>query len=160
MMTYRCRQCGKPSMSGHYCSQECLDQYRDLNAVRKGRIDRDIIFRRDKGVCARCNLDTEKLSRVIGKALDLSSRRYTGEGIRRQNLYYRARRFLDKLIRRYPWAFQIGQSLQVRPHLWEADHSLARCRGGSDSIKNIKTLCVGCHRGKTKQDLRLRREDA
>jgi len=50
-----------------------------------------------------------------------------------------------------------GLKTRIRRWLWEADHIIAVVEGGGEcDLENIQTLCLRCHRKKTKQ-LRERR---
>jgi len=46
---------------------------------------------------------------------------------------------------------------QPRRSLWELDHVLALVDGGGHELSNLQTLCVPCHRRKTRKEAALRR---
>jgi 5-methylcytosine-specific restriction endonuclease McrA len=93
-------------------------------------------FERDKGVCALCRCDTERLRRVLCRALRHVGRRRLG-----------------------PVWIEILDSLGVSPgrlfggkSLWDADHIVAVIEGGGEcDLSNIRTLCTGCHNRATRQ---------
>lgn len=96
-------------------------------AVRRARL-RARVFIRDRGVCALCGADTEKLHQQL-----LALRAET-PGHRAKSQAYVA------LLK----AYDIPSSLK----LWEADHTVPLSEGGDDDISNTRTLCtVGnrCH---------------
>lgn len=61
---YRCRWCFK-ELTGRrtgWCSQECVDEF----LLRKsGTALRSAVYDRDKGVCARCGIDTRQIKRLM-----------------------------------------------------------------------------------------------
>jgi 5-methylcytosine-specific restriction enzyme A len=122
-----------------WCSDECVQEYLIRSSADTLR---SAVLKRDKGVCACCGADTEKIQRVISHA----ERSYD--------------KFTDGLIERRDW--------QDWPHyaiwplfgrmgfnrnqtFWEADHIIEVSNGGETSLDNIQTLCVPCHKAKTKQ---------
>jgi 5-methylcytosine-specific restriction endonuclease McrA len=44
-------------------------------------------------------------------------------------------------------------------HTWEVDHIKARYEGGGDELENLRTLCLGCHRLRTKNQIRSWKND-
>ncbi|MBX6771174.1 MAG: HNH endonuclease [Chloroflexi bacterium] len=42
---------------------------------------------------------------------------------------------------------------------WEVDHSLARARGGSNSLRNLRPACVSCNRSKQARPSRSARAE-
>ncbi len=117
-----CRWCGG-EVAGRrrtFCSAECVHQW-------KLRTDpgylRDRVFDRDRGVCARCGVDTVALRRDM-KKLDYAARRA----------------FLKQ------WGLREGS----RKSLWDADHVTAVAEGGGQcDLSNMRTLCLRCHREAT-----------
>ena len=113
-----CRWCGGEVRKGRFtfCSAACVHQW-------KLRTDpgylRDEVFARDRGVCARCGLDTEALRRDKRK-LDYAARRqFEKEWGRRRHLWD-----ADHIV-----AVVEG--------------------GGECGLSNIRTLCLKCHRQAT-----------
>src|ERR1700761_3348435 len=117
-----CRWCTAEVPKGRrsFCSDECVHQW-------KLRTDpgylREKVFARDKGVCAGCGCDTVAL-RLHFLKLD-----------------YKARyRFLRE------WDLKEG----FRRSLWDADHIIPVAEGGGEcDLKNMRTLCLKCHRAVT-----------
>lgn len=130
-----CRWCGVETKHPRrtWCSDECVAEW----MVRAGN-PRGPTFERDKGVCALCGLDTEKLRRII----DHARRSLKGEPYLRGSSIS-AWRLLDGLFRKI--GFLLSRSL------WEADHIQPVVRGGgSCGLDNIRTLCRPCHLGVTR----------
>jgi 5-methylcytosine-specific restriction endonuclease McrA len=78
---------------------------------------------RDRGICARCGIDTIAAARQL---------RYS-RGLRRTALLA-------------GW----GLERRTRKSLWDADHILPVAEGGGEcDLDNIRTLCLRCHRQAT-----------
>lgn len=134
-----CRYCGQETKPPRktFCSEECIHHFKIQSS---GGYARKQVFERDRGVCRQCGLDTEQL-----KSLLLRVRLEKGEAAYRE------------LVRRYRAKYRFG--FELEKHYWEADHVKAVCLGGgSATLDNLTTLCLPCHRKKTRWDLRkLRR---
>lgn len=94
------------------------------------------VFQRDLGVCAGCGLDTEAL-KVESNAEVRST------------------------IIRIVGADGFGFTHYTSPvyHLWEADHIIPVAEGGDwFDLRNLSTLCVRCHRAKSKEQAARRRK--
>lgn len=128
-----CRWCHREVPKGRrkWCSEECIHQYRletDWNYIRHQ------VYRRDKGVCVLCGLDTLKAKRVFYFA--------------RRDLGWRDAKRL---------ALELGLTdTTLWRQWWEADHIVPRHRGGPDTVDNLRTLCIRCHRHVTKRQARAR----
>jgi len=128
-----CRWC-KGAVSGRrrtFCSDACVHEWRLRSSPTYLR---KCVLKRDKGVCALCDLDTHTLRRKVMR-LPLSDRK----------------RELDSLA-------EHGMIHQRRKSWWEADHIVPVVEGGDSCLENIRTLCIPCHRGVT-VELRLRRKN-
>ena len=126
-----CRWCGgdvKPPRRT-MCSPECVHE---LLIRRDNRYIRDCLYKRDKGICSICNIDTKDIAK---KALSL-----TGE---------------DKV--KYLTEMRIGTKRKIwkRKHgggLWDADHIVpVKDGGGQCGMDNLRTLCIKCHKNVTKK---------
>jgi 5-methylcytosine-specific restriction enzyme A len=101
-----------------FCSDACVHEW-------KLRTDpgylRAQVFERDKGVCARCGLDTEAMRRD------------------KRKLDYRARKHFEKDwgLRRHLWDAD---------HIVPVAEG-----GGECNLSNMRTLCLKCHREATAQ---------
>lgn len=135
-----CRWCSStcPSRRTSYCSKECWDEtwfYIDAQ-TRRSRI-----YRRDKGVCATCGFDTNRIIRVRDKIRKIPD--YARKDRKR-------RQFLE-LLKENGW----GQlSLGRQPY--EIDHIVPKILGGHDDLENLRTLCISCHKAETKRLARYR----
>jgi 5-methylcytosine-specific restriction protein A len=133
-----CKGAVKPPRRS-WCSDECVREFlirSSADSLRRA------VFERDNGVCATCSADTEKIKRVRSHA----ERSYD--------------KLTDGLIERKDWQdwphyaiwplfCQMG--FNRNQTLWEADHIVEVSNGGETSLDNIQTLCVPCHKAKTKQ---------
>ncbi len=127
-----CRWCAVEVPRGRrtFCSAPCVDAWRIRTSPSYLRQQ---VFLRDRGICARCTVDTLAARRIIGAA----------RGARRQNLLA-----LWGLVR------------LSRKSLWDADHIVPVVEGGGEcDLANLRTLCLHCHRVVT-ESLRARRRAA
>ena len=89
---------------------------------------REQVFKRDKGVCSGCGVNTMAEARRL---------RYARGASRKALLAH--------------W----GLKARTRKSLWDADHIVPVAEGGGQcDLENIRTLCLRCHRAAT---LELRR---
>lgn len=134
-----CRWCGgavaPPRRS--WCGDECVHQY---NLRTSGSYLRAQVFKRDRGVCAECGCDTKRLEVVIWAA-EISYQELCCE---RGPVYGWARADIWRAVFS-PLGFNQDTSL------WEADHVVEVVNKGETSLENIQTLCVPCHKAKTKR---------
>lgn len=120
----KCKWCREALPRGRksFCSDACVHEWLLRTSHEYLRSE---VFKRDRGVCATCRLDAHGL-RVRLLQLPAESRE-------------------AELL-----------ALDLKPRkldrtLWEADHILAVAEGGGCSgLTNIQTLCVWCHKTKTK----------
>lgn len=151
-----CRWCKKPidgSKARRWCSKTCVDEYlvRSSAGVARARV-----FRRDKGVCAGCGLDTGRVERILKLLRQRAKGWWTWEwgfrdgGPQPNHELHLARweRAQRIAAERYRWRDGL--------HLWEADHIVPVAEGGgSTGLENLRTLCRACH-GKESGALRKR----
>ena len=107
-----------------WCSQVCVDQY------AAAANPRELVAKRDQGVCAICGADTRKLDRVL---------RHAARSLGRDD--GRVWRVQRDLVR---WAGFVPER-----SLWDADHIVPVVEGGTMTLDNLRTLCVPCHRSET-----------
>ena len=113
-----CRWCGAevPPRRLTFCSPACVHEWRlrtDAGYLR------DQVFARDRGVCARCGLDTETLRKD------------------KRKLDYHARRRFEK-----DWGGR--RHLWDADHIVPVAEG-----GGECDLANMRTLCLKCHRAVT-----------
>mgnify|MGYP001191281883 FL=1 len=125
-----CRFCGKSVLPPRrtMCSEECAHEI----AIRNnGRYMRNEVYKRDKGICAICNIDTKKIAKEILQMPDHLKKDY-----------------MDKYKiseKRKIWKQKNGGGL------WDADHIIpVKDGGGKCGLENIRTLCIACHKDVTK----------
>ncbi len=126
-----CRWCNGPVKPPRrtMCSPECVHE---ILIRTNGRYLRDCVYARDKGICKLCNIDTKKQAK---KALSL-------EGDERKKY------LIDNkiLLKRKIWKRKHGGGL------WDAEHIIpVKEGGGMCGLENIRTLCIKCHKGVTKE---------
>jgi hypothetical protein len=125
-----CRWCSLevPPRRFTFCSAWCVHEWRLRSDPSYLRQQ---VLLRDRGICAICRADT---------------RAAYGE-LRRSRGSHR-----QKLLARW------GLQRLSRKTLWDADHILPVVEGGGEcDLKNLRTLCLLCHR---QQTLELRRRRA
>lgn len=159
-----CRGLVKPPRQS-WCSQACVDEY--LLRKSSARV-RSLVFRRDRGVCALCCLDTERLRRL-----------YVSERQRITEYLWRLGRTLVDPARvtraawrhdLFNWPARVGGVLidgrrwlinDASRTLWEADHIVPVAEGGGAcGLDNYRTLCIWCHpkeTGKLRKRLNAKR---
>lgn len=132
-----CRQCGEEVPQGRraWCSQKCVDEHRIRTDAGYVRL---LLFRRDKGVCALCGLDTV----AAHVAWQQSRPDYTKEPYKANpSGYTLAFRAWEEKGR--PLGFIRSDSRNS----WDADHIVPVCEGGGEcGIDNFRTLCCPCHK--------------
>lgn len=122
------------------CSETCRERWAVMTSPGYAR---QLVYQRDKGVCARCGLDTDLLSRHI-----------QAPGQEYSKLPYKDRpRSRCQSFGRY-----YGHPLlRSRVSLWDADHIIPVVEGGGEcGLENLRTLCLWCHKQAT-ADLASRR---
>ena len=126
-----------PSMAGLFCSKQCREAYK---ATTSGTGLREIVFARDAGVCASCGADSHTLVERLKALKSLGYGRQYAEAIK-----------LNKNWSKYP---PLLRKLCENPRdglAWEADHiNRVADGGGESSVENCQTLCVPCHKDKTR----------
>lgn len=151
-----CSWCGelvKPPRRS-WCGDACVHEW---NIRTNPTYVRRLLFARDKGVCAKCGLDTDKALRELRAAIRLDEIQTDvriGRGSSTQwlaqerwvsrfpNFHLLANQYRIPMKRRDIWKFP----------LWEAAHIVAVCEGGGVcTLDNYQTLCANCHQADTRQ---------
>lgn len=123
-----CRNCDKPVAKGRlsYCSKECATDFEIKYFPSRTRWH---VFQRDRGVCAKCGCDTEKLRRIL-------------RFVRGYNGFYSLHEI----------GFNGGRH---KGELWQADHVVECANGGwGKGLDNFRTLCTPCHKSETARLMR------
>lgn len=125
-----CRFCKKEvtEEKSAFCGPECIHQFKIQSS--QGYM-RKTVFERDRGVCNKCGLDTEKLKQILFRVKE-----------EKGDLAY------ESLLQKYETHY--GYSFSLDKHFWEADHITPVAHGGgSCGLDNLQSLCVPCHKKKT-----------
>lgn len=128
-----CRFCQTEVETGRrtFCSDACVFSWK---LRTNGGFLREQVFERDRGVCSGCGLDTERLKSVLSRLAQTDHAKYL------------------ELTRRYKILHR--HDFKVDRHYWEADHIIPVKQGGGQcGLENLTTLCVPCHKSKTKTQL-------
>lgn len=100
---------------------------------------RQLVYQRDKGVCALCSLDTDMLMKMIeapGHEYERLPRQERPESHFNRRHYWRNHPLLDRTL--------------SRTTLWDADHIVPVVEGGGEcDLDNLRTLCLWCHKQET-----------
>ena len=124
-----CRWCGKGVKPPRrtMCSPECA---REIRIRTCHKFMKQEVYKRDKGICAICKVDTTTIARNALK-LNLEDR----------ELYLIN---FDIPMSRKIWKRKFGGGL------WDADHILPVSKGGGCcGLDNLRTLCIPCHKNIT-----------
>lgn len=144
-----CRQCSTevPKGSRSFCSPACVHAWK---LTTDPGYQRRELFKRDRGVCTVCGLDTEALNRAFQEARRAIWREESaGDPPHNTSSWWDRRDGPTERLRRL--GFLPGQSL------WEMDHTVPVVEGGGGcGLSNLRTLCRPCHLKATRA-LRARR---
>jgi len=170
-----CRWCEHPVPKGRrtFCSKACAHEW---NIRAYPGYARRMVEQRDRGVCARCGLDTERIKRISNrlKNLAIGHRDWHQEHAPWLRFPSSAHRLdqleiLSVLINLYMghWVFDcssyiagINRVPHLCRHLWEADHIIPVVEGGGEcGLDGYRTLCLHCHKNAT-MELAARRASA
>ena len=157
-----CTWCGEPVQRGrrHWCSEACVDRYQEVWSPERIR---RLAFKRDRGICAVCGLDTQYWRHWRDKLkTDYSyNRGEMAEHRSDQYPYSTQRNRRGRKNRRRFARYQAAWNKILR-HLiaWEADHIVPVVRGGALlGMANIRTLCGRCHKRTTAHQAAERAEE-
>jgi 5-methylcytosine-specific restriction enzyme A len=168
-----CRWCKTAIQKGSgrrtFCGDECVHEWKIRSQPGYAR---DLVWERDKGVCALCKVDTLAAQNEM-----LTLRDRLKEEIRKQAWQeYNAlpvkergdpptwqhwRWWADKIYSHPEWVaasqrygYKVKASHDISP--WQADHIIPVAEGGGEcGLENLRTLCRPCH-GKESGALRKR----
>jgi 5-methylcytosine-specific restriction protein A len=137
--------CGKPIPKGRrsWASQACVEEWKIRNWPA---VARQKVWKRDRGICAACGRDSAIMH----------------ESAKRDRSVWMARRpdmehhpsDLETARLRYQHALNLWFAARPRitHHAWEMDHKLEVVNGGGQcGLDNLQTLCIACHRQKTRR---------
>jgi 5-methylcytosine-specific restriction enzyme A len=145
-----CRMCGEEVPKGRrtFCSKGCVHQYRLRNHHRYASGQ---LYKRDRGKCVLCGIDTYKVRRGFVKELDLCKQ--SGTSKCREEI---EQRYIDE-----------GWAPLSNRRWYSVDHILPVSEGGGPQDwpidkpyeNNLRTLCQPCHKKET-AELRKRLKEA
>ena len=134
-----------------YCHSSCTSEA----YIRAGDSVASSVFTRDKGVCAKCGMDTtDEIFHdmyAVKRSLVGLYREPLGECPFGKFEFKKREGWINK--ERYPkWIRdQWGPWWRIHNSLWEADHIIpVKEGGGCCGIDNYQTLCLRCHKEDTK----------
>lgn len=136
-----CCECGKPlpkkcHRNRRWCGKACVDAY--LIRAQPGYA-RKLVFRRDRGVCCMCQLDTFRVQHEAHGALIHAHEAPTSIGAFKP--YQGRSAVLYPVLRKYGL-----QRWWKRKSWWDMDHILPIADGGGEcDLSNLRTLCLKCH---------------
>ncbi len=119
-----CRWCALEVPRGRFtfCSEWCVHEWRMRTSPAYVRQQ---VLKRDKGICAECQVNTLSAFLRMKKARGKSR---------------------DEMLKHW------GLKKMNRRSLWDADHILPVAEGGGEcDLRNLRTLCLRCHRQVTAQ---------
>lgn len=137
-----CRWCKTP-LTGRrksICSDKCQTE---IEIRCNPSFARLLVYRRDKGICNTCNLDTEKLRKIMRKLEFKLCEKFISKE-RKTLLKHR----INKILVKYNW-------FKLNKHAWEMDH-IVPVRDAKEvcGLEGLQTLCLECHKEKTSRMLR------
>lgn len=137
-----CKWCGDPVPKGRrcFCSGGCAFE---VQIRRDAGFLRARVKERDHGVCAGCGIDTMQLKRIL-HFTRRSFAVYCGVDPMFANEFW-FHRIMAVWYGEYIW-----QTVREKCR-WEADHIVEVVRGGDPYLNNVQTLCVSCHKAKSKR---------
>lgn len=151
-----CAWCWTPVPKGRrrWCSDRCSSAAVHEYLILKGHSDtvRAAVFKRDRGVCARCGKDTELERRVRIETRELwrwLARRKFEEDVRagflKQVQLWQVREVADRAVNAD--LLRTFGTFNVYGHAWEANHIVPVVEGGGGcGLQGYETLCIPCHR--------------
>jgi 5-methylcytosine-specific restriction enzyme A len=160
--TGKCRWCRaevKPPRRS-FCGEECVHQHR---LRTDGKYRREHVFKRDGGICSKCGRDCLTLERDLLRLLYSDPSKLDVE-LTRLGLRRRTPREVDHrrmhpdraLVMSLRGETEVDFSLPAwEPgiSLWAADHRTPVFEGGgSTGPENCTTLCIWCHKVKTREE--------
>ena len=143
-----CFYCGGncPGKRYNWCSDKCVESYH-LD-IHDPTVVRAFIYNRDRGKCGKCGCDADKLRREIS---DMKFSELSGNCQIKRYLKLNYQN-CDLSSVTANEAFYILIQLLSKP-LWEIDHIQCVWEGGGlCKMSNLMTLCIPCHKEKTKSD--------
>jgi len=147
-----CRYCKKQISQGKryraWCSNKC-----SRNAEIRTYSDhaRTALRKREQGVCKCCGEDTTLLDHEL--RLLQSAIKWDNDLLPEQRRLYK--HVLETLLTAMKAVgYNCSPKCYAWSTLWQMDHILEHADGGTLDPDNLQTLCIPCHKKKTKQYMR------
>lgn len=141
-----CRWCHRETPHPHntFCGPACVHAW-------KLRADagylRGCVYARDHGVCAQCGTDTARLIDELAARVPCV---VAGSPYARR---------IDPILGKHR-ALLTARRYDLGRSLWAADHIVPVSQGGGQcDLGNIQTLCVPCHKAKSRAEAQKRAND-
>jgi len=153
----KCRGChgDVPKGRSSWCSNKCYDAFEPKRV-------RWFCQQRDKYVCHHCGVDSEKMRARYEHANRWTAPnqyRYLENGIFQREKYDAALKIAHRHERRWRAAAKKrmaamradGWPSHACRDWWEMDHVTPYSEGGLTVLENVRTLCIPCHKKRTKK---------
>ncbi|KAJ7564591.1 hypothetical protein O6H91_02G024600 [Diphasiastrum complanatum] len=128
-------------MEDLFCKVSCFNEYQLKTSQRYLREE---LFKIERGVCVKCQLDCHGLVERIRFLPKIQRRVYT---IEKAPQFEKHKNLLEKLIED-----------PTEGNAWHADHIVPVFEGGGEcNLENMRTLCVACHAKVTAEQQKRRR---
>lgn len=131
-----CRVCGRqcPPRRRTTCGPDCAEEIRQYAYWDHMR---DVVWRRDRGVCRQCGTDIAWLMIATDSLRSVWQPGHSGR--------------VDGLLRRESnvWTKFRDRLRGGGRSWWECDHIVPLSEGGRHHRDNLRVLCVPCHRRET-----------
>lgn len=159
-----CGYCSKELVGrqSKWCSKNCsLKAFDDLMFAKgSSKHLRKKLFERDQGICNKCGVDCKKLNRISNHAFsslhtdikseipaedyvyEFDGKKFISKGAEKEKKFFK---WVRKIWKDTPLAFSDTKNA------WEADHIHEVINGGQHTLENLQTLCLVCHKKKTKK---------
>jgi 5-methylcytosine-specific restriction endonuclease McrA len=141
-----CAWCHKdlPKRKRRYCSDACRIEVEVRCSPQAARRE---VFKRDDGVCACCGFHAGRLQRVLA----IAERMWIISTCKRSKIWTRDAAWLY-LQRVRPVLYDEIGLPHNRKSFWDCDHEIQVFDGGGQcGIEALVTLCIWCHKAKTKR---------
>lgn len=137
-----CTWCGQQVPKGRrsWCSQTCVDAF----MCRQPSTARGIVTQRDRGICQQCGRDTGRIKSLLYRL------RYQGGYVAQSPAWPEAYKCYEQLL--LGLGFNAPHGQLWRAELFEVDHIVPVADGGGlCTPAGLATLCVPCHKMKTRE---------
>lgn len=169
-----CVECGDPltGRQQRWCGQPCVTTYKIRQGGKEARQE---VYKRDRGICGLCGLDTKEILALVKRADTRGLETWAqdlarGVALARLHQYrWKGRRLGRRLPAKpregtQPWhklrerklvlgLLGLGlESYAWRKSFWDMDHVVAVRDGGAQcGLADLRTLCLPCHGARTRK---------